>query len=184
MEGKFRGESVRVVRSLQLTRSSWHTHGQVQDAVIPWLPHPLKFCDMHCRPSRRGSRHTSIVWVGAQHVVERWASLSTHLLGLQVMRQAVAMSANSRRSFETAERGRRRSSFGGSNGERIPKFAGGGPNSMRGTQSKLPPPAGETPEALQNIDSGQARLEELGGHISSCINPNVTYAVWVEGGAV
>lgn len=151
---------------------------------MPWVPHPLKFCYTHCRPSKRGSRHASIVWVGAQYGVERWARLSTHLLGLQVMRQVVAMFANSRRSPKSAERGRGRSSFGGSNGERIPKFAGGGANSTSGTQSKLPPPAGETPEALQNIDSGQVRLEELGGQISSCISPNVTYPLWVEGGAV
>ena len=142
---------------------------------MPWLPHPLKCCYMHCRRGKRGNRRASIVWIGAQHVIERWTRLSTCLLGLQVMRQAVAMSASSRCAFKTAERGRGRSSFGGSNGDRIPKFAGGGAHSMRGTQPELPPPAGDMPDALQNIDSGQARLEELGGHISPCISPNVTY---------
>jgi hypothetical protein len=54
---------------------------------------------------------------------------------------------------------------------------------VRGIQFKLPPPAAEMLEALQNVDSSQDRLEELGGFIPACTSPNFTYPLCDEGSA-
>ena len=54
------------------------------------------------------------------------------------------------------------SALKGSNSERIPKFGGGSLRACPKFAAPVEVAKGAAPEALQNLDSGQARLQELG----------------------
>ena len=58
--------------------------------------------------------------------------------------------------------GRSLPAFKRSNSERIPKFGGGSLRACPKFAATVDVPKGADPEAFQNLDSGQARLQELG----------------------